>query len=45
MSLYDYLKEHNEHVLFVDKCGKLLIVQCKNNIKVTFELLSVLKRN
>ena len=41
MSLYTYLKEHNEEILFVDMCGNLLIVQCKNNIKVTFECPSV----
>ena len=39
--MYDYLKEHNNEVLFVDKCGKLLIVQCKNNIKCIFEYPNV----
>ena len=39
--MYTYLKEHNEEILFVDMCGNLLIVQCKDKIKCIFECPSV----
>lgn len=41
MSLYEFLKENKEDVLFCDRTGNLIAVYCRDNIKVLFEFPSV----
>ena len=41
MSIYEYLKEHSNEVMFVDRTGNMLAVYCKNNIKVLFEFNTI----
>lgn len=43
MSLYEFLKENNDDVLFCDRTGNLIAVYCKGNVKVLFEFSSVNK--
>lgn len=40
MSIYEFLKENNDDVLFCDRSGNLIAVYCKNNVKVLFEFSS-----
>ena len=35
--MFNYLRENNEDVLFVDRTGNIIAVYCKGNIKVLFE--------
>ena len=35
--MFNYLRENNNDVLFVDRTGNIIAVYCKGNIKVLFE--------
>lgn len=37
MTLYDYLKEHKNDVLFCDRTGNIIAVYLKDNVKILFE--------
>lgn len=41
MSIYEFLKENNDDVLFCDRSGNLIAVYCKNNVKLVFEFSSI----
>lgn len=41
MSLYEFLKEHAEDVLFCDRTGNIISVYCRNDIKVLFEFNTI----
>lgn len=41
MTVYDYLKENNDEVLFCDRTGNIISVYCKNNIKILFEFKTI----
>ena len=37
MTIYNYLKEHNNEVEFVDRTGNIISVYLKNDVKVQFQ--------
>lgn len=37
MSIYEYLKENKEEVLFVDRTGTIVAVYLKDNVKALFD--------
>ena len=41
MSIYEYLKNNNSEVMFVERTGTLVAVYLKNNIKVIFEYKTI----
>lgn len=41
MSIYNYLKENNKEVQFVDRSGNILAVYLKGNVKVLFEYSNI----
>lgn len=43
MILYDFLKENNDKVLFVDRTGNLIRVYCSDDVSVLFRFPNVLQ--